>query len=331
APLTGGGEKGTRAAAANTCPPASRWRHSPPIPSHSARLSTRAGRAPPATTTTPSEASRGRRSIHCSMRRKCARARAPSTWRADRATRRRPPRPAARVSRRSIFPLQRRERVRQGPEDRGLQERGRAQGPAGLALQRVRAAVRGVPHRFGPDAGPAARPVRYGARRDPRRGRQGRGRIRESRDGGDPRARRTRDGAEAVIPGPARKIMRRPGKWFGPHKAIEIVEEDGVRVLQIGGNAIQSAMRLDAPDRIELDYVRAMMAFLLFHPSPRDVLLVGLGGGSMARFIHQRLPRTRVTVVEIDPGVVTVARRYFRFPEEDARLQIVIGDGAEAV
>jgi len=36
-----------------------------------------------------------------------------------------------------------------------------------------------------------------------------------------------------------------------------------------------------------------MMAFLLFHPSPRDVLLVGLGGGSMARFIHQRMPQTR--------------------------------------
>jgi len=51
----------------------------------------------------------------------------------------------------------------------------------------------------------------------------------------------------------------------------------------------------------------------------------------MARFIHQRMPDTRVTVVEIDPGVVTVARRYFRFPEEDARLEIVIGDGAGAV
>ena len=125
--------------------------------------------------------------------------------------------------------------------------------------------------------------------------------------------------------------MKRLGKWLGPHKAIEIVEEDGVRVLQIGGNAIQSAMRLDAPDRIELDYVRAMMAFLLFRPNPRDVLLVGLGGGSMARFIHQRMPKTRVSVVEIDPGVVTVARRYFHFPEEDARLEIVIGDGAQVV
>lgn len=119
--------------------------------------------------------------------------------------------------------------------------------------------------------------------------------------------------------------------WLAAHKAIEIVEEDGVRVLQIGGDAIQSAMRLDAPDRIELDYVRAMMAFLLFCPKPRDVLMVGLGGGSMARFVHERMPKTRVVVAEINPGVVTVARKYFRFPEEDERLEIVVGDGAEIV
>src|SRR5260370_9020928 len=125
--------------------------------------------------------------------------------------------------------------------------------------------------------------------------------------------------------------MKRLGKWFGPGKAIEIVEEDGVRVLQVGGNGIQSAMGLNAPERIELDYVRAMMGFLLLRPNPRDVLPVGLGGGSMARFIRQRMPKTRVSVVEIDPGVVTVARRYFHFPQEDARLEIVIGDGAQVV
>jgi len=125
--------------------------------------------------------------------------------------------------------------------------------------------------------------------------------------------------------------MKNLRKWLGGGEAIEIVEEDGVRVLQIGGNAIQSAMRLDAPDRIELDYVRAMMAFLLFRPKPRDVLMIGLGAGSMARFIHQHMTGTRVTVAEINPGVVTVARRYFHFPEEDARLEVVVGDGAELV
>jgi spermidine synthase len=125
-------------------------------------------------------------------------------------------------------------------------------------------------------------------------------------------------------------VSRQRG-WFTPPKAIEIVEEDGVRVLQIGGDAIQSAMRLDAPDALELDYVRAMMGFLLFCPEPRDILMVGLGGGSMARFVHRRMSGARVTVAEIDPGVVTVARKYFRFPAEDERLEIVIGEGADAV
>jgi spermidine synthase len=125
--------------------------------------------------------------------------------------------------------------------------------------------------------------------------------------------------------------MNRLRNWLAAHKAIEIVEEDGVRVLQIGGRAIQSAMRLDAPDAIELDYVRAMMAFLLFCPEPRHVLMIGLGGGSMARFIHERMRKTHVTVVEINPGVVTVARKYFRFPEGDKRLEVVIGEGAGIV
>lgn len=125
--------------------------------------------------------------------------------------------------------------------------------------------------------------------------------------------------------------MNRARNWLASRRAIEIVEEDGVRVLQIGGNAIQSAMRLSAPDAIELDYVRAMMAFLLFRPEPRDVLMIGLGGGSMARFVHARMPATRVTVAEIDPGVVTVARKYFHFPGEDERLEIVIGEGAKEV
>jgi spermidine synthase len=125
---------------------------------------------------------------------------------------------------------------------------------------------------------------------------------------------------------------KRARKWFaGRDSAIQIVEEDGVRYLHIGGDAIQSGLRIDEPDRLELDYVRAMMAFLLFCPRPRDVLMIGLGGGSMARFVHQRMRETRVTVVEINPEVVAAARKFFHFPEDDDRLEVVVGDGAAVV
>ncbi|MEK7438200.1 MAG: spermidine synthase, partial [Pseudomonadota bacterium] len=90
--------------------------------------------------------------------------------------------------------------------------------------------------------------------------------------------------------------------------SVEVSEEGGVRSLHLGGDAIQSSIRLSRPDELALDYTRAMMAFLLFQPLPREVLMIGLGGGSMARYIHQRMPGTRTTVVEINAKVLAAAR-----------------------
>ncbi len=130
----------------------------------------------------------------------------------------------------------------------------------------------------------------------------------------------------------ASRRPRAPRRWTpGTDHSVTIAEEDGVRSLHIGGLAIQSAMRLGAPDQLELHYTRAMMAFLLFNPRPRDVLMVGLGGGSMAKFIHQRMLSTRLTVVEIRREVVTAARSYFSLPADDDRLAVVVDDGARYV
>jgi spermidine synthase len=90
-------------------------------------------------------------------------------------------------------------------------------------------------------------------------------------------------------------------------------------------------MRVAAPDELELHYTRAMMAFLLFNSRPDDVLMVGLGGGSIAKFIHRRMPYTRVTVVEIRREVVAAARSFFSLPADDRHLCVVIDDGARYV
>lgn len=121
-------------------------------------------------------------------------------------------------------------------------------------------------------------------------------------------------------------------KWNpGADHSVTIAEERGVRSLHIGGLAIQSAMRLSNPDALELHYTRAMMSFMLFHPQPAELLMIGLGGGSMARFLHRRLPGTRTTVVEIRPEVVMAARSYFGVPADDERMRVIIDDGAAYV
>ena len=112
---------------------------------------------------------------------------------------------------------------------------------------------------------------------------------------------------------------------------ITVSEERGVRMLHLGGDHIQSAMRIAEPYALELDYTRCMMAFLLFHPQPHACLMIGLGGGSIAKFIHRHLRAVRTRVVELNPAVVVAARSLFFVPDDDARLRVEIGDGALAV
>jgi spermidine synthase len=111
--------------------------------------------------------------------------------------------------------------------------------------------------------------------------------------------------------------------------SVYVSEKFGVRTLYIGSDTVQSSMRLARPNDLELAYTRSMMAFLLFHPDPQQVLMIGLGGGSLAKFIYHRLPATQVVAVEINPQVAAVARELFYLPVEDARFSVVISDGAE--
>lgn len=112
-------------------------------------------------------------------------------------------------------------------------------------------------------------------------------------------------------------------------QTVYISEKYGVRALHIGSDTVQSAMRLSRPYDLELAYTRSMMAFLLFHPDPREVLMVGLGGGSVAKFIYTRMPAARIHAVEINPAVVAIARQCFKVPDDEERLRVTVGDGAE--
>ena len=78
---------------------------------------------------------------------------------------------------------------------------------------------------------------------------------------------------------------------------VEVSEKDGIRSLHLGSDTVQSSMKVDDPYELVLSYTRAMMAFLLFHPRPEHVVMIGLGGGSMAKFVHRHLKTTRTTVI----------------------------------
>jgi len=113
--------------------------------------------------------------------------------------------------------------------------------------------------------------------------------------------------------------------------SIDISEEAGIRSLHFGSDWVQGAMRVRRPFDLELAYTREMMAGLLLRdaPWPKNALLVGLGAGSLAKFIHRNLPQTRSTVVEIDERVELAARLHFRLPDDPLRLNVVIADAVD--
>lgn len=125
-----------------------------------------------------------------------------------------------------------------------------------------------------------------------------------------------------------RRIARFVTKALHDNPEVDVSEERGVRSLHLGSATIQSSMRVSAPYDLELTYTRGMMCFLLFSTKARSVLMVGLGGGSIPKFIHRYLPDFRITAVELNPAVIAAARAQFFLPEDDARLQVVEGDGA---
>ncbi|PPC95277.1 MAG: spermidine synthase [Methylotenera sp.] len=112
-------------------------------------------------------------------------------------------------------------------------------------------------------------------------------------------------------------------------EAIEVSEADGIRSLHLGSVTVQSAMRIRDPNALELAYTRGMMCFLLFNAQVKKVLAIGLGGGSLPKYIHAYCPEVTTKVIEINTRIIQIARSQFHVPENDHRLEVIEGDGLQ--
>ena len=111
---------------------------------------------------------------------------------------------------------------------------------------------------------------------------------------------------------------------------IEIVESDGVRALHFGTHPRQSSMLLSAPNELHSKYVRAMMVWLLFKEQPNNVLMVGVGGGLLSKYLLYHFPECQIKAVELRHAIIKIARRFFALPL-DPRLKVKISDGAHYI
>jgi spermidine synthase len=109
-----------------------------------------------------------------------------------------------------------------------------------------------------------------------------------------------------------------------------VIDDGKSRFLYFNVRLMQSEMSLKAPHDLAIRYTQKMMAFLLFQPRPKRIVLIGLGGGSLIKFCHRRMPGTHLTAIELDPEVIAF-RDAFLVPPDDERLEILQADGAEYI
>ncbi|AOJ71528.1 MULTISPECIES: spermidine synthase [Burkholderia] len=125
------------------------------------------------------------------------------------------------------------------------------------------------------------------------------------------------------------------GPLSAPHRCAHanspvVIETPHLVSLCFDDRGMQSCMYVDGPDLLALGYTRTMMGFLLLHSEPRRIAMIGLGGGSLAKYLYRHLPDARITSIEINPDVIALRDR-FRIPPDDARFSVLCADGAQYV
>jgi spermidine synthase len=126
--------------------------------------------------------------------------------------------------------------------------------------------------------------------------------------------------------------VKRPTAPVLPEATIS--EEGGLRYLHLETPWIQGAMRIRQPQKLELEYIQRMMAWLLLREpealADTRCLQLGLGAAAITKYCHSVL-RLPTTVVEINPQVIAACRNWFHLPDDDQRLTVILGDADKYV
>ncbi len=104
------------------------------------------------------------------------------------------------------------------------------------------------------------------------------------------------------------------------------VTDDGVRRIMRFERNHQSDMFLDDPYETSIEYVDYLHLTLAVCPKAARALLVGLGGGSLAKRMWRDYPWMRIDVAELDAEVIEICRAFFELPD-DERLRVVHSEG----
>lgn len=131
----------------------------------------------------------------------------------------------------------------------------------------------------------------------------------------------------AGIQGLKEGLSKLKEKFDGTQGEPYIVESKKFKALYFDSESTQSLMDMQAPIRLVVSYTETMMGFLLFHENPKKIAMIGLGGGSIAKYCHHHLPKASIVVLENNPKVIAL-KDQFHVPENSNQFKVLEADGA---
>ncbi len=110
---------------------------------------------------------------------------------------------------------------------------------------------------------------------------------------------------------------------------IEVVETQQTVYLQFDGGLKQSSFKKKHPNDLQKPPYQSMVKVLDHVKNPSNILVLGLGGGIVAKWLHENTDAS-IDVVEIIPELKEIAEKYFNLPTDD-RMNIIVEDCNEFI
>jgi len=112
---------------------------------------------------------------------------------------------------------------------------------------------------------------------------------------------------------------------------ILVQDENNLRSLYLEDDLIQSQIDIANKGQLPLAANRAMLISLLFNDAPKNILLAGCGGGAIARWFNFHLPHSHGIAIEISESIISIAKKYFDFPDNKSHWDIQHADIKEHI
>lgn len=120
----------------------------------------------------------------------------------------------------------------------------------------------------------------------------------------------------------------------GEFPPVNYFDYGDMRFLHLGSPAVQGSMRISQPFDIHLEYQQRMMGWMLFTDLEKihqlQAMQLGLGAASLTKYCNVTLGMA-TTAIELNPQVIETCRLWFNLPNNNDRLNVVVGDAAKIV